>query len=63
MPSRIRDRLERLEAQLAPPRPARVFVCNIEDAPDFPSPAEQVAAFKAENGVTQHDHLITLAFV
>ena len=59
MPSRIniRDRLEQLEARIAPK--GRVFVLHRDDG--LPH-AEQVAAFKAENGVKQHDHLVVVAF-
>jgi hypothetical protein len=60
MPSRIRDRLERLESQLAPQR--RVFVFFRAEEPGLPPYAEQLEAFKAEKGVGPHDTLIAVVF-
>jgi hypothetical protein len=60
MPSRLRDRLERLESQLAPQR--RVFVFFRSEEPGLPPYAEQLAQFKAENRVGPHDTLVTVVF-
>ena len=59
MLSRLRDRLDQLEAQITPP--GRVFVFYV-DAPSPISPAEQLSAFKAKHGVTPRDTLVTVVF-
>jgi hypothetical protein len=60
MPSRLRDRLEHLEAQLAPQR--RIFVFFSSEEPGLPPYAEQIAAFKVEKGVGPHDILCEVSF-
>jgi hypothetical protein len=60
MPSRLRDRLERLEAQIAPQ--SRIFVFFRAEELDLPPYAEQLEAFKAEKGIGPHDTLVTVAF-
>jgi hypothetical protein len=63
-PRLIRDRLKALEAQIMPPPQSRVFVFYGDDEPSRLDPplAEQIAAFKAENSVGQHDHLVVVTF-
>ena len=62
--SRVGDRLKRLEAQIMPK--GRVFVFYGDEPsplnPDLPPYAEQLAAFKANNGVGPHDTLVTVVF-
>jgi hypothetical protein len=55
--SRIRDRIEQLEAQLTPQ--GRIFIFYPDD--DLPH-AEQLAAFKTTNGVGLRDTLVTVVF-
>jgi hypothetical protein len=58
--SNLRQRLAKLEAQIAPP--SRVFVFFRAEEPGLPPYAEQLEAFKAEKGVGPHDTLVTLVF-
>jgi hypothetical protein len=58
---RLRDRLAHLEAQIMPPPAARVFYITMDDQVPF-THDEQLAAFKAEKGVTPYDHLIVFSF-
>jgi hypothetical protein len=60
MLARTRDRLARLEAEILP-RP-RVFVMFRVEEPGAPLHAEQLAAFKVENGVGQHDIVAEVSF-
>ena len=60
----IRDHLKRLEAKIMPK--GRVL-CSTEMSrprpnPDLPRYAEQLAVFKANNGVGPHDTLVTVIF-
>jgi hypothetical protein len=59
MLSRLRNRLDQLEAQITPP--GRVFVFYA-DVPSPISPAEQLLTFKAKHGVTPRDTLVTVVF-
>ena len=58
--SRIRDRIAKLEEQILP-KP-RVFVFFRAEEPDLAPYAEQLAAFKAEKGVSPHDTLVVVTF-
>jgi hypothetical protein len=58
--SRIRDRIAKLEEQILP-KP-RVFVFFRAGEPGIPAYAEQLAAFKAEKGVGQHDIVAEVSF-
>jgi hypothetical protein len=60
MPYRLRDRLARLESQLAPQR--RIFVFFGCEDPDSPPYAEQLAQFRAERGVGPRDILCEVTF-
>ena len=62
MLSRIRDRLKALEAKIAPK--GRAFVFLRVEGPDLPPYADQLAAFRAENGVGPNDtvHEVTVSF-
>jgi hypothetical protein len=60
MPSRLNDRLKRLEARISPKPPSRVFTLVIDDG--GLSHDEQVEAFEAKTGVTPHDHLVVMTF-
>jgi hypothetical protein len=57
---RIRDRLDRLEAQLAPQR--RIFVFFAAEEPSPPPYAKQLAQFRAERGVGPRDILCEVTF-
>jgi hypothetical protein len=52
MPSRLSDRLDKLEAALAPRGRNFVFIFYAED--DGTPRAEQLAVFKKENGVASN---------
>jgi hypothetical protein len=54
----LRSRLEKLEAAIAPA--ARVFIFTGDG--DDRSHDEQLAAFKAENGISPRDHLVVVTF-
>jgi hypothetical protein len=58
---RIRDRLKALETRIMPPPLARVFAFFMDDQSPL-SRDEQLAAFKAEHGVTAFDHLVVMTF-
>jgi hypothetical protein len=58
--SRIRDRIAKLEEQILP-KP-RIFVFFRAEEPDLAPYAEQLAAFKAEKGVGQHDIVAEVSF-
>jgi hypothetical protein len=60
MPTRFRERLEQLEARIAPKPPSRVFTLVIDHG--GLSHDEQVEAFKAKTGVTPRDHLVVMTF-
>jgi hypothetical protein len=49
--SRIRDRLKRLEVQIAPKTKAFVFISFDAGEPGTPSREDRLAAFKAEHGI------------
>jgi hypothetical protein len=60
--SRIRDRVAKLEEQIAPK--GRAFVFLRIEGPDLPPYAEHLAAFRAEHGVGPNDivHEVTVSF-
>jgi hypothetical protein len=62
MNSRTIDRLKALEAKLSPKAAVLVFLGF--DRPDRPSRADQLAAFRAENGLTRSDptHEVWMTF-
>jgi hypothetical protein len=64
MLARTRDRLEALEAKIAPK--AKVFVFISFDAGELraPSREDRLAAFKAEHGIAPSDliHEVSIAF-
>jgi hypothetical protein len=53
MNSRLNDRLKALEAKIAPKAVVLVFLGF--EGPDRPSRADQLAGFRAENGLTPSD--------
>jgi hypothetical protein len=63
MQTRTRDRLKALEAKLAPKGRHFVFVSFDAGGPGAPSRDEQLASFKAENGVTPSDQIHEVMFV
>jgi hypothetical protein len=62
MNSRFRDRLEQLEAKIAPKAIALVFLSFEE--PNSPPRADRLAAFRAENGLGPSDpvHEVSVTF-
>jgi hypothetical protein len=57
MGSRLRARLQKLEATL---RPKGRDFCLVHYEGDGPPFDERVAAFKIEHGVTPHDNLVAI---
>ena len=55
MLARTRDRLEALEAKIAPKAKAFVLISFDVGEPGAPSRDEQLAAFKAEHGIASSD--------
>jgi hypothetical protein len=64
MNSRFRDRLEQLEAKIAPKARNLVFVYFEDEEPDALSRDEQLSAFKAECDLVPGDliHEVTVTF-
>jgi hypothetical protein len=62
MQTRARDRLKALEEKLSPKAVVLVFLGF--EGPDRPSRADQIAAFRAENGLTPSDpiHEVWMTF-
>jgi hypothetical protein len=62
--SRIRDRLKRLEVQIAPKAKAFVFISFDAGEPGAPSREDRLAAFKAEHGIAPSDliHEVSITF-
>ena len=60
--SRTRDRIAKLEEQIAPK--GRAFVFLRVEGPDLPPYAEHLAAFRVEHGVGPNDvvHEVTVSF-
>jgi hypothetical protein len=58
----LRSRLEKLEAVLAPAASVFIFTGVPRADDDDRSHDEQLAAFKAENGISPRDHLVVVTF-
>jgi hypothetical protein len=63
MLARIRDRLEALEAKIAPKAKAFVYI-SFDAVPGAPSREDRLAAFKAEHGIVPSDliHEVSITF-
>jgi hypothetical protein len=64
MLARTRDRLEALEAKIAPKAKAFVLISFDAGEPGAPSREDRIAAFKADRGVGPNDriHEVTVTF-
>jgi hypothetical protein len=64
MLARTRDRLEALEAKIAPKAKAFVFISFDAGEPGAPSREDRLAAFKAEHGIAPSDliHEVSITF-